>query len=552
MVLCSLFLALVAPALWTLSSAPAPAVAQAPTWCGKYYEPGSQPVNPGGQFPTPAYSETPLLNFGCAPAIRPYLAPDDVEGSLVLDAGFDNYVGVHVWAPAGAEVPVQVYADGQLLTETRATIGLTGLEAPISLAQLTPRTTPYTLTCVASLPGAQTVTATNTLTYLPPNPYGGSTTKFDTRTGATLVRSFETGLYEPIFPLGFYTTFGGYLDSNLTILDHMKEIGYNMVHPVPTFDNLTAFNMVVDRMEQLGLWLMYDMRWTYTNDSSVTEQVNSLKNRTNLLVWYTGDEPDGTSDPLNATSLSRDLIYSLDGYHPVSLVLNCQDYYWTEYTSGADIIMEDPYPIGINATYSVTWNTSCTPELGDCGCDNCIGSYTDITSRVDMFAQRTVLTGRQRNLTTWHVPQGFGSSEYWSVTPTGQEWLVQCALAINHGARAIVPWVEPTTSDIENSAMMLSQSLPELTAYLFDPTAFTGPILTSPTVDTAYWSTTEGTLVMAVNMAYEPTVVSFPLFYAPFTTYAKPVLASGGNMTISEGKVFISLDSVGIAAYVLL
>lgn len=32
------------------------------------------------------------------------------------------------------------------------------------------------------------------------------------------------------------------------------------VHPIPPFDNLTAFNLMVDKMEELGLWLMYDMR----------------------------------------------------------------------------------------------------------------------------------------------------------------------------------------------------------------------------------------------------------------------------------------------------
>ena len=32
------------------------------------------------------------------------------------------------------------------------------------------------------------------------------------------------------------------------------------VHPIPPFDNLTAFDLVVDKVEELGLWLMYDMR----------------------------------------------------------------------------------------------------------------------------------------------------------------------------------------------------------------------------------------------------------------------------------------------------
>lgn len=52
---------------------------------------------------------------------------------------------------------------------------------------------------------------------------------------------------------------------------------------------------------------------TYMNASSVTEQVNHIKSRPNLLLWYTGDEPDGTSDPLNATLIASNLITSLDG-----------------------------------------------------------------------------------------------------------------------------------------------------------------------------------------------------------------------------------------------
>ena len=92
---------------------------------------------------------------------------------------------------------------------------------------------------------------------------------------------------------------------------------------------------------------------TYQNATAVTEEVNRIKNSPALLLWYTGDEPDGTSDPLNATTITYDLINSLDGYHPVSLVLNCRNYYWPEYSAGGDIIMQDTYPIGINATWSV-------------------------------------------------------------------------------------------------------------------------------------------------------------------------------------------------------
>ena len=127
---------------------------------------------------------------------------------------------------------------------------------------------------------------------------------------------------------------------------------------------------------------MYDMHFTYMNSTSVAEQVNVIKSRPNLLLWYTGDEPDGTSDPLNATTITYDLIYSLDGYYPVSLVLNCQDYYWSPYTAGTDIVMQDVYMGSNNVTWSSEWNTPCPPDYGDCGCDNCLSIASGDTAAV--------------------------------------------------------------------------------------------------------------------------------------------------------------------------
>lgn len=148
------------------------------------------------------------------------------------------------------------------------------------------------------------------------------------------------------------------------------------------------------------------------NLTSVTEQVNMIKDRKNLLLWYTGDEPDGTSDPLNATKITYDLINELDGgYHPVSLVLNCQDYYFTEYIEGTDVVMEDVYPVSVNATFSAEWHTPCTPDFGDCGCDNCKGNFDDIAARLDEFTFRLNTLGESRTKTKWGVPQAFGGSE---------------------------------------------------------------------------------------------------------------------------------------------
>ena len=143
----------------------------------------------------------------------------------------------------------------------------------------------------------------------------------------------------------------------------------------------------------------------------MTSLTTPLQPRKNLLLYYTADEPDGTSDPLNATTKTYDLLQSLDPYRPVSLVLNCQDYYFTEYGAGADILMEDVYQIGNNVTFSSTWHTPCTEDQGVCGCDNCKGRYEDIRDRIDQFKQRMQILGWERTKTIWAVPQAFGSGE---------------------------------------------------------------------------------------------------------------------------------------------
>ena len=179
---------------------------------------------------------------------------------------------------------------------------------------------------------------------------------------------------------------------------------------------------------------MVGPRRTYTNLSAVEEEVSRIQSRKNLLLWYTADEPDGWGDPLNATSLAYDKIYDIDGYHPVSLVLNCQDYEFEAYTAGTDIVMQDTYTVGINATHSVVWDTECTPDYGDWGCDNCVGEFEDISRRIDQFGERLGALGWERTKAIWTVPQAFGNASYWDRIPTGKEWVVQSLLAVTHGA----------------------------------------------------------------------------------------------------------------------
>ena len=112
---------------------------------------------------------------------------------------------------------------------------------------------------------------------------------------------------------------------------------------------------------------------SYQDTVSVSTQVNSLKHRKNLLLWYTADEPDGPGDPLTATRAAYDLIYELNGYHPMSIVLNCADLLFEDYVSGADIILPDIYMISNDVTFFTKYNTPCMKYFGCFGCDNCEG-----------------------------------------------------------------------------------------------------------------------------------------------------------------------------------
>ena len=118
----------------------------------------------------------------------------------------------------------------------------------------------------------------------------------------------------------------------------------SQIHPIPPYDNVTVFEEVLNRTVELGLYLIYDMRScvvvlglnllclsyrcvicrSYQNLTEVAQLVKTYSSLPNLLLWETAHEPDGNSDPFTAAQSAYDLIYELDGYHPVSIVLNCQ------------------------------------------------------------------------------------------------------------------------------------------------------------------------------------------------------------------------------------
>ncbi|KAF8804202.1 hypothetical protein BYT27DRAFT_7194948 [Phlegmacium glaucopus] len=543
----------------------------AQTWCGKNYQTTEPVVPPGGQFITPATSPTPLLALRCAPAIRPYLAEDATTLSphdiaIIIDTPV-TFQQISNAAPisipefrALGSISVSVSVDGKGLTSGTVPLNATKQALSFSLSSLQPRVEAYTITCSATF-SSQKYEVTGSLTYLPDPPSNiGSVTKMDLRTGAILAKpaNGKGGPYAPVFPIGFYTQFSGYLTQDLNISAKLKAQGFTVVHPIPTFDNITILDEVLDKMQEAGLYLMYDMRGTYMNASAVTTQVNHIKSRPNLLLWYTADEPDGTSDPLDATLKASNLITSLDGgdgkggagYHPISLVLNCGNFYFTNYTSGTDVVMQDSYMIGNNVTFSSQWGTVCTENYGDCGCDNCKGSFQDISTRMDEFRDRLLINGWERTKAVWTVPQGFGNETYWKREPTGQEFVVQSIMGINHGALGVVSWDDPTTPDIKAFASLLALSIPKMTPFILNPSA-TFCQTTIQGVDVGLWKINAAeTLVLATNTNYSPVSVQITNLGLPSREInVEQVLDTGTK--IDSDRSNILFEAVGSGAFIV-
>ena len=218
--------------------------------------------------------------------------------------------------------------------------------------------------------------------------------------------------------------------------------------------------------------------------------------------------------------------------------------------------------------HSVVWDTECTPDYGDCGCDNRVGEFEDISQRVDQFGDRFRALGWERTKAIWTVPQAFGGSSYWSRVPTGNEWTVQSLLAITHGAlglfypvhpntldlpcfTGIVAWNAPTSSDIIDAATSIGQQLiPSLTNFTLNPRVKFATYVWQR-VHFGIWRVDGHILVVGVNL--NPHAQRTPLVQLPgwkSHTKMKVVYDDGGASFESGDLVLWGLGSVGLVVTV--
>lgn len=181
-----------------------------------------------------------------------------------------------------------------MVSHATVKVNSTGTLFYFDLSGFKPRYEPYDVSIVATAPNGQVYKASTQTLRLPSRTDGGSVTKIDGLYGALLVgTSTKSSNVAPLFPYSYYLD-GKWLAESPNNMAVLKDHGYNVLHIIPAsglgydFEQLDGW---LDQAELLGLWIMYDMRGQYQNATGVEWQINRLKARPNMLLWYTADEP---------------------------------------------------------------------------------------------------------------------------------------------------------------------------------------------------------------------------------------------------------------------
>ncbi|KAK1532218.1 uncharacterized protein CCOS01_04201 [Colletotrichum costaricense] len=436
-------------------------------WCGKAYRATNSSFDPGGWFPEPAISSVPLLRLKVRPRLSIYLETDS-SANLLIDAAVSNQVGSPLPVGYGSNytnstskpLTVEILLGEDVLATEEVALGSRDNEVALPLDSLTPRMETYNITIRTKLDSLHVYEGWTEFPYLPyPEDYG-SVSRIDNLYGGLLAQRGKDADWDLIFAYTYYTQWTLYWNDSVDTLNEFAAMGYNVIHIVPTGSlgeipfPWDEFEPYLQRADELGLYLRYDVLWTWPNLTNMVDQVTRLRTHPSILLWYQSDEADGKANPANSTGMAYEQIKAIDPYHPVSLALNCWDFHYAEYGAGADIIMSDVYPVAINATFSTVYGTECNATYGCCGCDDCEGNFEDISVRLDEFYRRDEILGWQK--TQWFAPQAFGNETFWARYPTAEEEVVMTVLSVNHGAKGIVMWNYPATPELEGLTSKLA------------------------------------------------------------------------------------------------
>ena len=175
----------------------------------------------------------PLFAFQCLPRMQLYLEGEDcaTSASVLVDT-LTTLAPLRYASPLTtpvATITLSIDIEGLHSVHKNVQMNSTNLEFPVSLCHLLPQRQPFTLMCSAELESNsspnQIFVTSSPLLYLP-SPLVGAATSIDRRTGALMAKATNR-TFQAVFPIGFYTDFGGYLAGNLSILEEIKSQGYS-------------------------------------------------------------------------------------------------------------------------------------------------------------------------------------------------------------------------------------------------------------------------------------------------------------------------------------
>jgi hypothetical protein len=111
----------------------------------------------------------------------------------------------------------------------------------------------------------------------------------------------------------------------------------------------------------------------------------------------------------------------------------------------------------------------------------------------------------------------------------------------------VIPWDDPTTTDIKTAATLLAQSLlPSLAKYALNPKVTFSSYI-SNRIDVGLWTLGSSTLVVATNLNYNQVILSLNELPGVCSGHVEQIMDSGAVLSGSTEVVF---ESVGSGAFI--
>ncbi|PLW09508.1 hypothetical protein PCANC_24192 [Puccinia coronata f. sp. avenae] len=487
-------------------------------WCGNPNDP-SFPLNSEQR---PALLSRPLLNLRCTPKLKPYVQVDDPAiSSLIVDAGLTYYPieGAIEISDKVKQLEIVIINTNtsQAITAGIVAINTLGNQFQFPLTTVgKPSLDSYQILCQAYSNDEYITEKSVPFEYLPDLAHKGigESVRVNSESGTIMVTN-DKGALQTLIPFGFAVDYSrNYSASQLTaLITTLKDLNVNTVQLILGTQGSTdvaQLNRFLNDLGKAGIWIQYDMRRIYWNQALVTSHINLARQHSNVLLYHTAMEPDGHAMEAGDICEASQAVRQNDPYHPVSITLSCQDYNFSNYTSGNDIILTNLFVIGANQ-HSAGGATGSNSIFGSFACDKCKGSFLDLVYQIRIFRDRRHALGRDRNMQIWGVPQANpppNSATNFNV-PTGEQFLLMCTIYIIEGAVGLMTWNEEMqfSPDLKEAVQTIGSSLPQIGRYLERPQSFVPlpPVNAYPNdtfIANIWLNTADQTiLVMVANLA---------------------------------------------------